>query len=56
MATWVLSKHRNFCVFDNKAPSISTLLRTFNEEHHLWCLAGARGMRALELGPEGYLG
>ncbi|GJN06613.1 hypothetical protein PR202_ga24361 [Eleusine coracana subsp. coracana] len=47
LAAWVLWKHRNSCIFDNTRPSIVELTQSFKEEHHLWCLAGAKGLRAL---------
>ncbi|KAF8662664.1 hypothetical protein HU200_056266 [Digitaria exilis] len=50
LAAWVLWKHRNSCVFDNTRPNIAALLSIFSEERHLWCLAGARGLRALDVG------
>ncbi|GJN40287.1 hypothetical protein PR202_gb29485 [Eleusine coracana subsp. coracana] len=47
MVAWVLWKHRNACVFDGVQANMTELLRVFNEERHLWCMAGARGLRAL---------
>jgi hypothetical protein len=52
----VLWKHRNACVFDNTRPSMAAALHAFNEEHQLWCLAGAHGLHALDLGQVGGLG
>ncbi|GJN04484.1 hypothetical protein PR202_ga22034 [Eleusine coracana subsp. coracana] len=37
-------------------PSIANLLQEFREEHHLWCLAGARGLREFGLGSGSELG
>ncbi|GJN14028.1 hypothetical protein PR202_gb00803 [Eleusine coracana subsp. coracana] len=56
LVAWVLWKHRNSCIFDNAQPSIAILTQVFHEEHHLWCLVGAQGMRALNLGHAGGLG
>ncbi|TVU24997.1 hypothetical protein EJB05_27471, partial [Eragrostis curvula] len=50
LTAWLLWKHGNSRVFDSISPNIATLLRCFNEEHHLWCLAGARGLRTLGVG------
>ncbi|GJN32195.1 hypothetical protein PR202_gb20679 [Eleusine coracana subsp. coracana] len=41
--------HRNSCVFEGSSPSLSVLLRLLADEHHLWCLAGAKGLRALDV-------
>ncbi|GJN00252.1 hypothetical protein PR202_ga17669 [Eleusine coracana subsp. coracana] len=56
LGAWILWKHRNPCVFDNVSPSITAALRMFKDEHHLWCLAGARRMQALGLESAGVLG
>ncbi|GJN18629.1 hypothetical protein PR202_gb05805 [Eleusine coracana subsp. coracana] len=50
LTTWFLWKHRNSCVFEGSNPSIAALLHHLNEEHHLWCLARARGLRRIGLG------
>jgi hypothetical protein len=31
---------------------MNNLLRAFSDEHHLWCLVGARKLDVLRLGPE----
>ncbi|GJM95772.1 hypothetical protein PR202_ga12550 [Eleusine coracana subsp. coracana] len=56
LAAWCLWKHRNACVFEGARPNINGLLREFNDEHHLWCLAEARGLRTLMIGHEVGLG
>lgn len=56
LTAWVLSRHRNSCVFNNTRPNVAAVLRSFNEEHHLWCLAGAHGLSTLDLGHVSGLG
>lgn len=50
LGAWMFWKHCNSCVFEGASPNIDNILRTFEDEHNLWCLAGARGLQALELG------
>ncbi|GJN36647.1 hypothetical protein PR202_gb25527 [Eleusine coracana subsp. coracana] len=50
MGAWLLWKHRNACVFDRISPSLEVLFHTFKDEHHLWCLAGARSLSSLSSG------
>ena len=33
--------------FEGASPNMNNLLRAFSDEHHLWCLAGARKLDAL---------
>ena len=40
-------RYEFLCVFEGASPNISDLLRAFSDEHHLWCLAGARKLDAL---------
>ena len=40
LGAWLLWKHRNACVFEGASPSMNDLLRSFDDEHHLWRLAG----------------
>ncbi|GJM90174.1 hypothetical protein PR202_ga06431 [Eleusine coracana subsp. coracana] len=47
LGAWIIWKHRNSCVFDGTRPSVSTIMREFENEKHLWSLAGARSMQAL---------
>ena len=49
LGAWLIWKHRNACVFEGAEPSTASLLRAFDEERHLWCLAGAKGLRRLGL-------
>ena len=56
LGSWILWKHRNACVFEGTRPCITRLLIEFRNEHHLWCMAGARGLRTLGLGHGGGLG
>jgi hypothetical protein len=46
---WILWKHRNACVFNGARPCINAILREFENEKHLWELAGARSLRGLTL-------
>ena len=50
LGAWMLWKHRNRCVFDGATPSMSELLRTFEDELHLWGMAGARSLTSLSAG------
>ncbi|GJN28797.1 hypothetical protein PR202_gb16962 [Eleusine coracana subsp. coracana] len=50
LGAWLLWKHRNAGVFEQSSPNISALVQQFDDEFHLWCLAGARGLRALGTG------
>ena len=47
LGAWLLWKHRNACVFEGASPSMNDLLRSFDDEHHLWRLAGAQKLGAL---------
>ncbi|GJM95666.1 hypothetical protein PR202_ga12436 [Eleusine coracana subsp. coracana] len=44
------------CVFDNTRLSTLALLHAFKQEQHIWCLAWARGLRALDSGHGDRLG
>ncbi|GJN12866.1 hypothetical protein PR202_ga31183 [Eleusine coracana subsp. coracana] len=50
LVTWLLWKHRNGCVLDETNPDMRTLLRFYDIERHLWCLAGANSMASLGQG------
>ncbi|GJN04630.1 hypothetical protein PR202_ga22194 [Eleusine coracana subsp. coracana] len=39
----------NACVFESASPSVEGLLRQLKDEYHLWCLAGAKKLKALRL-------
>lgn len=47
LGAWLLWKQRNACVFVGASPNISILVKQFEDELHLWCMAGAKGLRAL---------
>jgi hypothetical protein len=47
LGTWTIWTHRNSCVFDGLAPSMSRALSVTVEECHLWEIAGARGLASL---------
>jgi hypothetical protein len=49
LIAWVIWKHRNACVFDGSSPSISDDLNQFRDEFQLWCLAGVKKLKELEL-------
>jgi hypothetical protein len=36
----------NACVFEGANPNVSILLRSFEDERHLWCFAGAHKLGA----------
>jgi len=50
LGAWLLWKHRNACVFEGDRPNLNRLLQAFKDEHHLWCLAGARSLSSLSAG------
>lgn len=47
LGAWLLCKQRNACVFEGARPSIDGLIKQFEDELHLWGMAGARGLFAL---------
>jgi hypothetical protein len=47
LVAWIIWKHRNACVFQGAQPSMVNILQEFRDEHHLWGLAGARGLLSL---------
>jgi hypothetical protein len=47
LGSWGIWKHKNACVFEEANPSVSVLLRCFEDERHLWCFAGAHKLGAL---------
>uniref|UniRef100_A0A0A9HC95 Reverse transcriptase zinc-binding domain-containing protein n=1 Tax=Arundo donax TaxID=35708 RepID=A0A0A9HC95_ARUDO len=47
LGAWTLWNHRNHCVFDGTAPSLSTALNIAGEERRMWGMAGARGLSLL---------
>lgn len=49
LGAWSIWKHRNACVFQGTSARLCELVRSF-KDHHLWCMAGAKGLGALGLG------
>ena len=49
LGAWVIWKHRNACVFEGASPSVNSILRELNDEHSLWCFAGAKKLQNLGL-------
>lgn len=50
LGAWILWKHRNICVFEGSPPDMRVALQALEDEHHLWCLAGAKDLQCLGLG------
>jgi hypothetical protein len=48
LGVWVIWKHRNLCVFDGTAPSVSAALLVAREEALLWTMARATGLSLLQ--------
>lgn len=49
LGSWTIWTHRNGCVFEGLAPSLSRALLVSNEERRIWEMAGARGLSSLSL-------
>ncbi|GJN27819.1 hypothetical protein PR202_gb15871 [Eleusine coracana subsp. coracana] len=47
LGAWIIWTHRNGCVFEGLAPSMSQALMVSNDERCLWEMAGARGLSLL---------
>ena len=47
LGSWLVWKHRNYCVFDGGTPNLSRVMAAFREEVQLWSVAGARGVSYL---------
>jgi hypothetical protein len=47
LGAWILWTHRNNCVFDGAAPSVTGALAVAEDERRSWSLAGARGLSLL---------
>lgn len=50
LTAWSIWIHRNACVFEGVAPSVSSIMRKIKDEHGLWCTAGAKRLEGLGLG------
>jgi hypothetical protein len=53
LGAWTIWKHRNDCVFNGVAPSLTSALVMVGEEFWKWNLAGARGLAALDVSRHG---
>ncbi|GJN31862.1 hypothetical protein PR202_gb20313 [Eleusine coracana subsp. coracana] len=49
LTAWSIWKHRNACVFEEVNPSVNTIMGAIKNELGVWCLAGARKLRELNL-------
>jgi hypothetical protein len=47
LGSWALWNHRNRCVFEGEAPSMTKALMLAAEDRKIWSLAGARGLNLL---------
>ena len=47
LTAWAIWKHRNGCVFDQRQPSVTSLLQSIREDARLWASAGANGLANL---------
>jgi hypothetical protein len=50
LGAWMISNHRNACVFEGAAPSVNSLMRELEDEHNLWCVTGPRKLQGVGLG------
>lgn len=48
LGAWTIWKHRNNCVFQGQAPNMSSAFHVAKEEFFLWCVAGVKGLAALQ--------
>ncbi|GJN25999.1 hypothetical protein PR202_gb13891 [Eleusine coracana subsp. coracana] len=49
LTAWSLWRHKNSCVFEGARPTLPALLSMIKDEHRLWCLARAKGLRSLNM-------
>jgi hypothetical protein len=47
LGAWTLWKHRNCCIFDGIAPSMTAAITQPEEERRVWDMAGAKGITSL---------
>jgi len=47
LGSWLVWKHRNYCVFDGGTPNLPRVMTAFREEVQQWSVAGARGVSYL---------
>lgn len=47
LGSWTIWNHRNKCVFDGIAPSLSQVLKQAGEDYEVWAFAGAKGLSLL---------
>jgi hypothetical protein len=47
LGSWTIWNHRNRCVFEKEAPSLTRALAMAVEERKLWVLEGAKGLNLL---------
>jgi hypothetical protein len=47
LVAWWIWKHKNACVFDDIAPSVSMVLQNIKDEDVVWCRAGVSGLCSL---------
>jgi hypothetical protein len=47
LSSWTIWNHRNRCVFEKEAPSLTRALVMAVEERKLWVLEGAKGLNLL---------
>jgi hypothetical protein len=47
LRAWMIWNHRNRCIFDGVAPSLSSIPLQIDDERRSWELAGARGLSYL---------
>jgi hypothetical protein len=47
LGSWTIWNHRNRCIFEKEAPSLTRALVMAREERKLWVLAGVKGLNFL---------
>jgi hypothetical protein len=51
LVMWYFWKQRNACVFDGVSPEVPRTILDIRNEATLWCMAGAKDLSSLCLGP-----